>query len=169
MTTRSMFLIAIGAASLSVAWYLFRPERLWLDFVVAESLEDAAGPGAVGTDSVRPIALSQGDFRGIHHEGAGSATVYRFGDGTRVLRFADFAIENGPDLYVYLVAATDAPDNDTVERAGYVSLGRLKGNQGDQNYLIPSDIDLSRYRAVTIWCRRFGVNFAAAALVDGTL
>ena len=28
----------------------------------------------------------------------------------------------------------------------------------------PADVDLAKYRAVTIWCRRFGVNFATAPL-----
>jgi hypothetical protein len=40
----------------------------------------------------------------------------------------------------------------------------MKGNRGDQNYEIPSSIDRSHYQSVTIWCRRFGVNFATAPL-----
>jgi hypothetical protein len=40
----------------------------------------------------------------------------------------------------------------------------MKGNQGDQNYEVPETVDLAKYRAVTIWCRRFGVNFATAPL-----
>jgi hypothetical protein len=65
---------------------------------------------------------------------------------------------------VYLVATTDAKDNATVTKAGFVELGKLKGNEGNQNYDVPGDLDLSRYRAVTIWCRRFSVNFATAPL-----
>ena len=165
MSKRSI-LIALGAATLIAAWYLFRPERLWLDSVVAESLEDVGATPASGSRGGGPIAVLQGSFRGVHHAGAGTATVYRLGDGTRVLRFTGFATENGPDLYVYMVASTDAPDNETVERAGFVSLGRLKGNKGDQNYALPPEVDLSRHRAVSIWCRRFGVNFAVATLGD---
>lgn len=132
---------------------------------MTESLEET---GAFDGAFIDPVALTQGSFRGVHHDGSGSATVYRTGDGTRVLRLTEFATSNGPDLYVYLVAAADAPDNETVKRAGYISLGRLKGNQGDQNYVLPADVDLSRYRAVSIWCKRFGVNFAAAALAEIT-
>jgi len=44
----------------------------------------------------------------------------------------------------------------------------LKGNVGDQNYDVPADLDLSRYRAVSIWCRCFSVNFGAAPLLDAT-
>ena len=68
-------------------------------------------------------------------------------------------------MQVYLVAADDATDNETVTRAGFLHIAALKGNIGDQNYDLPSDVDLSKYRAVTIWCRRFGVNFATAPLV----
>jgi hypothetical protein len=92
------------------------------------------------------------------------ATVYQLPTGERVLRFTDFKTLNGPALYVYLFAAGDAHDNATVERAGFVSLGQLKGNLGEQNYNIPADLDLTQYRAVSIWCRRFSVNFATAPL-----
>jgi hypothetical protein len=70
----------------------------------------------------------------------------------------------GTDVQVYLVATTDATDNETVTKAGFRHLGALKGNVGDQNYEVPADLDLSKYQAVTIWCRRFGVNFGTAPL-----
>jgi hypothetical protein len=76
----------------------------------------------------------------------------------------DFATSNGPDVRVYLVAAQDASDNASVTKAGYIELGKLKGNQGNQNYEIPAGADLTKYRAVTIWCYRFSVNFATAPL-----
>ena len=40
----------------------------------------------------------------------------------------------------------------------------LKGNIGPQNYAIPHDVQVARYRSVVVWCKRFGVPFAAAAL-----
>jgi hypothetical protein len=43
----------------------------------------------------------------------------------------------------------------------------LKGNIGDQNYALPADVDIDRYRTVTIWCRRFSVNFGSAPLAAG--
>ena len=63
-----------------------------------------------------------------------------------------------------MVATDDANDSETVANAGFIHLGALKGNIGDQNYELPSDLDLNKYRAVTIWCRRFGVNFGTAPL-----
>ena len=47
---------------------------------------------------------------------------------------------------------------------GALDLGPLKGNVGNQNYVVPAGTDLSRYRSVVIWCRRFAVPFGAAPL-----
>jgi hypothetical protein len=86
------------------------------------------------------------------------------GDGTRVLRLTSFSTSNGPDVHVYMVAADDAKDVATAQNAGFVDLGVIKGNIGDQNYTLGSGLDLAKYRAVSIWCKRFSVNFGAAAL-----
>ena len=98
------------------------------------------------------------------HETVGTATVYRLADGAKVLRLTEFQTSNGPDVHVYLVAAADAKDNATVKRADILDLGAIKGNVGDQNYALPADADLGKYRAITIWCKRFGVNFGTAPL-----
>jgi hypothetical protein len=108
--------------------------------------------------------LATGRFHSIAHETSGVATIHQLGDGQRLLRFTTFETSNGPDVRVYLVAARDAKDNETVTQAGFVDLGAMKGNRGDQNYQVPTSIDLSQYQSVTIWCRRFGVNFATAPL-----
>ena len=78
--------------------------------------------------------------------------------------FTSFGTSNGPDVHVYMVAADDARDIATVQKAGFVDLGVIKGNIGDQNYALGSDLDLAKYRAVSIWWKRFSVNFGAAAL-----
>jgi len=155
-------LAVVGAA----AWYAFRPERLFINKTVNESLAaevTVARAGAPGASDM-PTAIASGGFHGVHHETKGQASVYRLPNGKRVLRLTEFETSNGPDVRVYLVAAPDATDNTTVTHAGFVEIGKLKGNIGDQNYSVPSDVDLSKYRAVTIWCHRFGVNFATAPL-----
>ena len=146
---------AIGVV-LFVAWYAFRPERLFINERVHEALPTA------NVSSVQPI--ESGVFYGIAHPTEGTATIYRMQDGTRMLRFTNFRTSNGPNVHVYLVAADDAKDNETVQRVGSIDLGPIKGNIGDQNYALGSDVDLSKYRAVSIWCQRFSVNFGAASL-----
>lgn len=158
--------VVLGA----VGWYLFRPELLFVNTKVHEELAMAPAAGSEGPAerAVLPATLATGMFHSVSHETRGTATIHDLGAGQRVLRLTDFATSNGPDVRVYLVAAADAKDNETVTKAGFVELGKLKGNEGDQNYDVPADLDLSKYRAVTIWCRRFGVNFATAPLTPAS-
>jgi len=79
-------------------------------------------------------------------------------------RFTNFRTSNGPNVHVYLVAADDAPDNVSVTRAGFIDLGSIKGNIGDQNYALGPDVELSKYRTVSVWCKRFSINFGVAPL-----
>jgi hypothetical protein len=154
-------LVALGA----VGWYLFRPERLFVNRRVHEDLPQATGQTG---DTAAPNALARGSFHSVAHKSQGTATIFDLRGGKRILRLTDFSTSNGPDVRVYLVAAPDASDNETVSKAGFVELGALKGNQGDQNYDVPVSVDLGKYRAVTIWCRRFSVNFATAPLAPGS-
>jgi hypothetical protein len=149
-----------------IGWYAFRPELLFVRKSVNESLPVAAAQAAGRTSAgaEENTALVRGQFKSVAHETQGSATVYRLADGSRVLRLSDFTTSNGPDVRVYLVAARDAADDETVNKAGFVEVGKLKGTDGDQNYEVPAGLDLGKYRAVTIWCRRFGVNFGTAPL-----
>jgi Electron transfer DM13 len=156
------FMIGIGAVTLAIAWYAFRPELIFIDKTVNEEL-----PAAHATPVARrgePVVLAKGAFRGLAHETTGAATVHQLADGKRILRLSNFETSNGPDVHVYLVAAEVAKDNDTVKQAGFIDLGSLKGNKGDQNYEVPANADLNKYKSVSIWCARFGVNFGAATL-----
>jgi len=158
--------IAIAAVIVvGIGWYLFRPERLFVSQRVNESLAALATSPDGGN---MPTAIAAGRFHGVAHNARGLATVHQFQDGRRVLRFTEFETSNGPELQVYLVAASDAMDSDTVKKAGFISLGALKGNIGDQNYEIPAGVDLEKYRAATVWCRRFSVNFATAPLMPSS-
>jgi hypothetical protein len=150
--------IPIAAVAAVLAWYAFRPERL-----VVNRHVDEAMPAAQGSSS--PQRLVSGQFYSILHPTAGTATIYRMEDGSRVLRFTGFSISNGPDVHVYMVAANDARDSASVLRAGFIDLGTIKGNMGDQNYTLSPEVDLSKYRAVSVWCKRFSVNFGAAPLM----
>jgi len=108
--------------------------------------------------------VAKGDFHNADKAGKGTATVYEVADGKRILRLSEFETDNGPDLHVRLIAADDAKDTDSVKKAEFVELAKLKGNKGNQNYDLPKDVDLSKYKVVSIWCNRFSVNFAAAPL-----
>jgi hypothetical protein len=123
-----------------------------------------------GANVVRPTApvdvtpVVSGQFRDADdlHRGSGSATIYELEDGSRVLRFENFDVTNGPDLHVYLVPAGNAGDEVSID--GYVDLGELKGNIGDQNYEIPPEVDIPEFKSVVIWCEPFAVVFSVAPL-----
>jgi hypothetical protein len=153
-------LISVTLIAVAGGWYLFRPERLFVNARVNEEF-----PARGKTATAPSGTLFDGQFHDGAHKTAGTASIYQLEDGKRVLRLTNFETSNGPDVHIYLVAAEDAKDNDTITRAGFVELGSLKGNIGDQNYDVPADTDLSKYRAVTIWCARFGVNFGTAPLM----
>ena len=103
--------------------------------------------------------LLTGSFVGVGdgiHDAQGITKVIPTEDGSNVLRLEDLVVTNGPDLYVYLSTDKSASD--------FVSLGKLKANIGNQNYLIPAGTDLSKYDTVLIWCRAFSVLFGSAEL-----
>jgi Electron transfer DM13 len=152
----TLIVVALGM----IGWAAFRPERLFLNAKVNESLP----MGAESSTNSSETMIAAGNFHGVAHKTAGHASIYQLADGKKILRFTNFETSNGPDVRVYLVAANDASDSDSVKRAGYMEVGALKGNIGDQNYELASDVDLGKYRAVTIWCKRFSVNFATAPL-----
>jgi hypothetical protein len=155
----------VGLGVVLLGWALFRPELLFIDKSINESFPSGTVvPTSANTATPSAAPITMGLFRGIAHETKGTATIFQLAEGKRVLRLTDFVTSNGPDVRVLLVAAADATDNETVKAAGYLELGSLKGNMGNQNYDVPASVDLNKYRAVTIWCNRFSVNFGTAPL-----
>jgi hypothetical protein len=112
------------------------------------------------TTSTRQSTLRTGSFvgvgDGIHNAEGIAKLIPLLQDGSNILRLENLQVTNGPDLYVYL--ATDKSASD------FVSLGKLKANNGNQNYNIPSQTDLTKYDTVIIWCRPFSVLFGSAEL-----
>lgn len=121
------------------------------------STDDEPSPSPTG-----PALLGAGRFVGLAgHSGSGDAGVFQNPDGSLVLRFENFDIENGPDLEVYLVPG---PDQTTLPE-GSIHLGPLKGNVGDQNYELPPGTELApgSYTAL-VWCEAFSVEFVGATI-----
>jgi hypothetical protein len=109
-----------------------------------------------------PSALSTGMFVSGAHATSGTATIYKLDDGSRIVRLTNFTTSNGPKVHVILADHTIAGND--VEDAKSIDLGDLKGNTGNQNYVIPASADLAGVKSVAIYCERFHVNFGAATL-----
>ena len=148
--------IAIGLPILIVAWLAFRPEKLWINQRVNEPAPFASRSEA------RPIFA--GRLEGRAHPTSGRATLYESLGGKRYLRLTDFTTSNGPDLHVVLARADDPALDQKIVKGNldYVELGKLKGNQGDQNYEVPVAVDLQKYNAVVIYCERYNAVFGVA-------
>ncbi len=191
---RRVLTIVVGGLAIpavALAWWLGSPLFLNVtveeDFPFAASAELPSGitmeeantamevlsrlPGAGTTEGMTPEMATARVLRGgmFHdadrfHKGSGSAMVYVPDGGNAVLRFEDFRVTNGPQLHVLLSAHPDPADSTELKEAGYLDLGRLKGNIGNQNYTLPTGHDPSQYNSVIIYCKPFQVVFAVAPL-----
>ncbi|MEU9736784.1 DM13 domain-containing protein [Streptomyces sp. NPDC048002] len=186
--------LVVALAGVGFGLYWFQPWKLWQDETVDEALPVAVGSAApptgtsetgtsetgtsetgtsetgapaTGTPDAGPLTLAQGDLISHEHDTSGSVKLVRLADGSHVVRLEDLDTSNGPDLRVLL---TDAPVKEgtagwrVFDDGRHISLGKLKGNKGSQNYTVPADLDLTRYSSVSIWCDRFDVSFGAAEL-----
>lgn len=144
---------------LALELFYFQFHKVFQDDVVVEAMIQPVADSSVGT-VVETETVLQGQFGEIDavHKGSGMAKLIRQ-DGSAYVRFEDFKVTNGPDLYVYLSDA-ETPGQTLESLGNYVSLGKLKGNIGDQNYAIPADF--TGAKTVVIWCQRFGVLFTFA-------
>ncbi|NJM52306.1 MAG: DM13 domain-containing protein [Blastocatellia bacterium] len=86
--------------------------------------------------------LLEGEFRNADKTGSGTASVYQTENGKRILRLTNFKTASGPDLFVYIYEKADAKNSKELKNVKYVSLGRLKSQNGNQEYEIPADVDL---------------------------
>ncbi|MEM7082628.1 MAG: DM13 domain-containing protein [Pseudomonadota bacterium] len=184
-------LIVIGLAVVAAAgWFFVSP--LFIDEVIDEAfiakvatmsdeqkqeiMPDIMDKAANAPDQMNdeampaggPRLLSKGLFVDADpvHKGSGDALLYALEGGDHLVRFENFRTTNGPALVVYLAehgAPTSASD---VTDGGYIKLGKLKGNVGNQNYPVPSGTDIGKYNSVVIWCELFGVLFSPAALTS---
>ena len=177
-------LVAAAVAIVGVLLYAFQPWALWTTTVVDEALptapasaparspssapsaavsaDPAAGSTSTAPAAAGPAVVASGTFRSYEHETTGTASLVKVGEAY-VVRLTDFATSNGPDVKVWLTrAGVGAADGS--RDAGYIALGDLKGNRGNQNYPVPTGTDVDAYPTVVVWCDRFSVAFGAAWL-----
>jgi hypothetical protein len=170
--------VVVLAVGLPVGWYLGSP--LFIRTALVEPAPSAVPTPAVtnapaaGAPSA-PIAAPTlgptlapptlrpertGTFTGADdfHFGSGTARLIETAPGSWVVRFEDFSVRNGPDLYVYLSPDPDGYADDATE------LGTLKATDGDFNYEVPAGTDVAAARSVVVWCKQFAVMFAHAEL-----
>ena len=167
--TAGVVAAAALVVGLPLAWYLGSP--LFLSTTVDEPRPVTAGGATPAPSPVSPgppspsvapsgMGARSGSFTGADefHFGRGTAHLVQTAAGGYVVRLEDFEVRNGPDLFVYLSPSADGYVD------GAVELGRLKADKGNQNYDVPAGVDPAGAGSVVIWCKQFGVLFAAAPL-----
>src|SRR3954451_14675359 len=153
---RGTFLATAAACAAAFAWTSLRDKTVNEQVPVGVPASKVTGRAPAKPQNV---ALASGPFK-VADEGTarGTATVIRRAAGGRVLTLTHFAVNNGPDLRVYLAPGNGKNVGDRID------LGGLKGNKGNQKYDLPGSADIRKYRTVVIWCRSFTVAFARATL-----
>ena len=111
-----------------------------------------------------PVLIAEGNFYGVDdlHQGSGKALIYQTGENAYLLRLENFQVTNGPQLHVIMGVDENPYNLDTL--GDYLDLGALKGNIGDQNYVIPAGTNLEAYGSIVIYCVPFRAIFAIAPL-----
>lgn len=184
----------IGVAAAAGAVFVlvwFQPQALFIDEVVDDTIPVAQAPATESTPTTAPsegattttpadpntsepapgvtapefpLTISSGEFIDLAHVGSGTALILELEDGSRILRFEDLDVDNGPDLRVILSPTGLVDDDAAYDDGDFLDLGDLKGNKGNQNYEIPDGVDIDDFGTVAIWCRRFNVTFNAAPI-----
>ena len=175
----------IAVAGLVIGLVLFKPWLLFVDVRVDEQLPTVATSTAQAQPSpvapspspaapsapapAGPVQLATGSLISHEHATSGTVRIIKQPDGVRVLTLENLDTSNGPDVHVWLSAAHVVEGTGgwyTAGSADHYDLGLIKGNQGNQVYEIPADVDLSRYKSVDLWCVQFSVSFGAAELAS---
>ncbi|MFD4670492.1 DM13 domain-containing protein [Lentzea sp. NPDC058450] len=173
------FLIPVSVlvvVALGVGLYLFQPWRLLTVRETHDALlvppaatqstsattSQASAPAA-SAPAETPEEVAAGEWRSLEHATTGKASLIKLPGGAHSVQFASLDTSDGPDLYVYLSPHASSSAEKTFGQ-GFTSLGKLKGNRGDQVYEIPAGVDVSAIRSVVIWCQRFSAGFAVAPL-----
>ncbi len=157
----TMAMQALEADSMEEAVAMTEEAMTMMEEAIQQS-EMAAQPAAAG--QVQAVAMGSFKDADAFHRGSGTATIYRTPDGSEVLRLENLDVTNGPALHVVLSTHPDPERSEQVKQEGFVDLGDLKGNRGNQNYPIPAGVDTSIHKSVVIYCYPFAVVFSVATL-----
>jgi hypothetical protein len=165
--------IVLLAVGLPIGWYLGSPLFIRTSLVepAPTGVPASAIPSAAPVATAAPLAPTApaaspgpgtrtGAFTGADdfHFGSGMASLIETSPGSWIVRFEEFSVRNGPDLFVYL-----SPDP-AGYASGAVELGTLKATDGSFNTDVPPGTDVAAMRSVVIWCKQFAVQFAVAPL-----
>ena len=133
----------------------FQPWKLFTSRTVIDS------PPASST------LVASGALVSHEHTSSGTVELVQLPDGRFQVILRELSTSDGPDVRVWLTDREVVPGKEgweVFDDGKVVDLGALKGNHGLLVYDVPAGTDVSQFKSVTIWCRRFSVSFGAAPL-----
>ena len=147
----SIILIIVGAGIYYSGLYTY-----FIRTDIQEELPSSSG-SVQATQTIATGNFVEVDFI---HKGSGQANLVKV-NGKNILRFENFNVVSGPDLYVYLSKSPN-PTGGIKSLGDFIDLGLLKGTSGNQNYEI--NADTTGYATAIVWCKRYGVLFTYAVM-----
>ena len=108
--------------------------------------------------------VARGEFYRMEEVGQGEVTIYRLPDDRYALRLSDFYVTPNVDLEIRLSPLRKPETTRQFLSAPAKLAAPLPTTAGSMNFLLPEDVDLSRYRSVVIWCPPLNKAYAAATL-----
>jgi len=164
--TLAVALVAAGA----FGWWTISP--LFLTTTLQEDLAaratatvapttTAAATAVASATPTGPKVLAMGQLQRVDdlHRGTGPVSLVEL-EGKTYLRFENVAIQNGPDLHVYLARGMGG----AYDGGRDLYIGALKATNGSFNYELPAGTSVADYKSVVVWCRAFTVLFTWADL-----
>lgn len=157
--TGTAFSVKTGSMSLQVQaqgdWTVKVEQQVDIPLVEAPLPEMSSGQAQV---------IRTGSVYDVDRVGRGAVKIFRLPGGQLALRLEEFFVSQNSDLELRLSELSEPKSTPEIAAAPQKNLEFLKATTGAMNYLIPKDVDISRYRSLVIWCEITHNAYAAATL-----
>ena len=121
----------------------------------------------IDTPPASSTLIASGALVSHEHETSGTVELVQLPDGRYQVILRELSSSDGPELWLWMTDQEVLPGKEgweVFDDGQWVALGRMKGTHGLQVYDVPPGTDISQFKSVTIWCKRFAVSFGAAPL-----
>jgi hypothetical protein len=136
----------------------------WEGIVEQQVTDPIAEPPLAEMEADDAEVVASGDFYPVEKRGRGRAVLHELPTGRLALRLEGFGTLNNTDLFVWLSEARRPRTTRQALRSDYTELALLKSTIGDQNYLLPEDVDVESIASIVIWCEPVRIAYTAATL-----
>jgi hypothetical protein len=157
---------ALGLAACTGAGATASPSAAMMDESPSPSaamMDESPSPSAAMMDE-SPSPVSTGAFHGVDGTATGTVALFHQADGSFVVTFEDFSINEATGIHVVVVTNKDVMSSSEIDKAAIVDLGPLKATSGMQDFPVPASADAMTYHTVVLWDTAMAHAVAAAPL-----